>query len=160
MLLFLSSYAPLFWILAYRNRDCDIAWIILTSTGALGALGLAGVMYTYRNAEGVPITVRRAKPRDTEVLSYIAGYLVPFFGLDLSQPDDWVTLGAFLLVLGVVYVNSSLVLVNPLLSLARYRAWDIVDSHDHEYLLVTRHVPTPNEVLKPMKVGEYLRVRV
>jgi hypothetical protein len=160
VLLFLSSYAPLFWILAYRNRHDTAAWIVLVATGVLAALGLLAVMLSYRGAEGVAITIAHCKPRDAEVLSYVAGYLIPFFGLDLSKTDDRVTLIAFLVVLGVVYVNSSLLLVNPLLSLARYRAWDIEDSDGHEYLLVTREIPKPKDVVKPIKVGEYLRVKV
>lgn len=160
ILLFLSSYAPLFWILAYRNRHDTATWIVLAATGVLAALGLLAVMLSYRGAKGVPITIAHCKPRDAEVLSYVASYLIPFFAIDLSKIDDRVTLVAFLFVLGVVYVNSSLLLVNPLLSLARYRAWDIEDNSGHEYLLVTRKIPKPKDIVEPIKVGEYLRVMV
>ncbi|HEY6758306.1 MAG TPA: hypothetical protein VI318_02410 [Baekduia sp.] len=129
--------------------------LALVSSVALGVL-----MWTYRDAKGSALTVARIKPRDTEVLSYIAGYLIPFFNLDLSHRDDVVTLVGFLLVLCVIYVNSSLLLVNPLLSFVGFRVWEVVDVDDHEYLLVSRRAPAPRQVIEPMKVGDYLRVQV
>jgi hypothetical protein len=160
MALFLSSYAPLWAVLAYRNRDARLAWIILGATALLSVVVLLALMRTYRGATGPPLTVRHAKPRDTEVLSYIASYLIPFFSLDLSKPDDAITLVVFLAVLCVVYINSSMLLVNPILSFCGYRAWDVTDSDGHEYMLVTRRTPAPSQVLEPLKVGDYLRVEV
>jgi hypothetical protein len=160
ILLFISSYAPLFALLAYRSCDVRRAPLILSVLAVIGAVGLAAVMWSYRNAKDSPLTVKRAKPRDTEVLSYIAGYLIPFFNLDLSKQEDVVTLVVFLVVLCVIYINSSLLLVNPLLSFVGFRVWEVVDVDENEYLLVSRRAPRPSEVIEPMKVGDYLRVKV
>jgi hypothetical protein len=160
IVLFLSSYAPLWGVLAYRNRDAGAVWIVLGGIAVGSVLVLGALMWTYRKTAGAPLTIKRAKPRDAEVLSYIATYLIPFLDVDLSNRDEAITLVVFLVVLGVIYVNSSMLLVNPVLSVLGYRAWDIVDADEHEYMLVTRDPPKPTDVVTPVKVGEYLRVKV
>ena len=71
-------------------------------------------------------------------MAYIATYLIPFFGVDLGTTDDIVVLGGFLLVLMIVYVNSSMLFVNPVLSLVGYHWFEVDDPDGHVYALLTR----------------------
>jgi hypothetical protein len=159
--MFLSSYAPLFALLAYLNRHVRWAWIILAAIAVLSLVGLAVVMLSKRGERGPRLTVAYARPQDGDVLAYIASYLIPFFGLHLSKHDDVVVLCAFLVVLMLVYVNSNMLFVNPVLTLAGYHTFQIEDPDGHTYgLLARRRDIEPGSVLHPAQVTRYLRVEV
>lgn len=159
--MFLSSYSPLFALLAYTNRHVPGAWVALGAVAVVSVLGLAAVMLGKRGERGPRLIVAHAKPQDRDVLAYIATYLIPFLGIDLSKRDDVVVLCAFLLVLMLVYVNSSMLFVNPLLSLAGYNSFEVADRDGHIYALLSRRDDLePDTVLRPAQVTRYLRVEV
>lgn len=159
--MFLSSYSPLFALLAYTNRHVHCAWAILGAVALLSLLGLAVVMLSKRNERGPRLVIEHAKPQDGDVLAYIATYLIPFLGLDLSKRDDVVVLCAFLVVLMLVYVNSSMLFVNPVLSLAGYHSFEVEDPDGHTYALLAPRVDLePGSVLHPAQVTRYVRVEV
>src|ERR1700733_14389415 len=122
--MFFSSYSPLFALLAFTNRHVSGAWEILAGVSAASLVGLAAVMAANRNQRGPRLTVAHAKPQDGDVMAYIATYLIPFLSIDLGKADDIVVLGAFLAVLMIVYINSSMLFVNPILTLAGYHAFE------------------------------------
>lgn len=159
--MFLSSYSPLFAILAYTNRHVAGAWEALAGV-ALGSLvGLAGVMFAKRNERGARLTVAHAKPQDGDVMAYIASYLIPFLGLDLSTSNGIVVLAGFLVVLMTVYVTSSMLFVNPVLTVAGYHTFEIEDQDGHAYALLTRRSDIePGSVIRPAQITRYLRVEV
>jgi hypothetical protein len=157
--MFLSSYAPLFALLAYVNRHVRWAWIILGAVAVVSLLGLAVVMLSKRGERGPRLTVVHARPQDGDVLAYIASYLIPFFGLDLSKRDDVVVLCAFLVVLMLVYVNSNMLFVNPVLTLVGYHSFEIEDPDGHTYVLLAQRTDVElGSVLHPAQVTRYLRV--
>jgi hypothetical protein len=159
--MFLSSYAPLFALLAYTNRHVRWAWVILGAVAVLSLAGLAVVMLSKRDERGPRLLVAHARPQDGDVLAYIATYLIPFLGLDLSKRDDVVVLCAFLVVLMLVYVNSNMLFVNPVLSLAGYHSFEIEDPEGHAYVLLARRPDLdPGSVLRPAQVTRYLRLEV
>lgn len=159
--MFLSSYSPLFALLAYTNRHVHYAWAILAAVSLLSLLGLAVVMLSKRNERGPRLVIEHVRPQDGDVLAYIATYLIPFLGLDLSKRDDVVVLCAFLVVLMLVYVNSSMLFVNPVLSVAGYHSFEVEDPDGHTYALLARRADLePGSVLHPAQVTRYLRVEV
>jgi hypothetical protein len=106
--MFLSSYAPLFALLAYANRACATSWHVLAAVAVASVIGLAVVMVARRNDRGPRLIVAHSRPKDGDVLAYTATYLLPFLGLDLSRSNDIALLSGFLVVLGVVYINSNI----------------------------------------------------
>lgn len=159
--MFLSSYSPLFALLAFTNRHVAGAWQTLVAVSAVSLVGLAVVMVANRNEQGPRLTVAHAKPQDGDVLAYIATYLIPFLTVDLSKTNDIVVLGGFLLVLMIVYINSSMLFVNPILSLARYHSFEVEDPDGHVYALITRRSDLePDTDLRPAQISRYLRLEV
>jgi hypothetical protein len=160
LLLFLSSYAPLFAVLAYLNRSTPAAWLILVAIVVVSVTGLVLVFRSLSNS-GPRITVKRAAPKDGDVMAYVTGYLLPFLNVDLSDRDQVVVSLVFLAVLGTVYVNSSMLFVNPLLSLARFHTFEVTDVNDDVYSVITRRDDLARDtVLTPHQVSRYLRVEV
>src|SRR2546423_103348 len=136
--MFFSSYAPLFGLLAYKNRSCGVTEEILIGVAVLSVGGLIVVMLSKRSDTGTEIEVAHSTPKDGDVLAYIATYLVPFLSVNLTKTDDVVLFSGFLLVLMIVYINSNMLFVNPLLSIAGYHSFTITDPDGHEYSLIAR----------------------
>jgi hypothetical protein len=159
--LFVSSYAPLFALLAYKNRRCSSTWITLGAIAIGSLLALAVVMLSKLNEHGPSLTVKHSRPKDGDVLAYTATYLVPFLGVDLTKAEGIIVLTGFLLVLGIVYVNSDMLFVNPMLNLAGYHSFWVVDEDGHEYSLITRRTEVePKSTIRPAQVGKYVRLEV
>jgi hypothetical protein len=159
--MFLSSYSPLFGVLAFTARRQPLVWVSLVAVSAVALLGLLVVLLVLRGAPGPPLVVQHSKPQDSEVMAYIASYLIPFFGLDLSSTSGVATFGTFLLVLGAVYVNSSLLFINPVLSCARFRSFEVEDHDGHTYALLTRRRDVlPGTTIHPAQITRFIRVEV
>jgi hypothetical protein len=127
----------------------------------VSSVGLVLVLWAKSDEKGPRLAVAHARPQDGEVLAYIATYLIPFLGLDLSKRDDVVVLCGFLLVLMVVYINSSMLFVNPLLSIAGYHSFDVEDPDGHSYTLIARRRDLePGVALRPAQINRYVRLEV
>jgi hypothetical protein len=157
--MFLSSFSPLFVLMAYENRDALSAAIPLLAATGIGLLGLAVVMWQLRAQSGPQIKVRDSFPLEGEVLAYIAVYLVPFLNVDLAQRESAIAFVFFLFILCVVYVNSNMLFVNPVLSLRGYHSFEVIDKDGHKYALISRtRGLDPGTIIKPAHVDRYLRV--
>jgi len=159
--LFLSSYAPLFALLAWTNRGTTWVWLTLAIVAVLSVAALAVVFRIKATDVGPRLVVARSTPDEGEVMAYVSTYLLPFLGLDLSSATGIVVFLGFLLVVGVVYVNSNMLFVNPLLSVAGYHTFKVVDPDGAEYRLVTRRKDLAvGAALRPAQIGRYVRLEV
>lgn len=123
--LFLSSYVPLFFVGTVRFDDTRLRVV-------LGLLVVAGI---WSLVSLIHVSTRRVHPREatatgvrdlsSEVAAYVATYLLPLMTVPNPAPRDLIAYGLVLTVFGVVFVNSDLVGVNPLLSLCRYRVFQV-----------------------------------
>jgi uncharacterized membrane protein (DUF373 family) len=149
--LFLSSYSPLFLILALKNVDRE-AWetpgrsflaMLLDSFPPFALVLIAVVLvssaWLYIFLRSAPSRIQRSKWDTTSVakhktgdsLNYIITYIIPFLGFSIDNFWDIAAVGILLIVVGVIYVNSNLLYVNPMLSLFGYRIFE-VDAVRHE----------------------------
>ena len=97
--------------------------------------------------------------------AYAATYLLPFLTIFSGSWQDVASLIGFVAVLGVVYVRSRLIYVNPFLALLGFRLWRVIprtpgapDTHDaawprflltdsaqiHKGQVITAHRITPD----------------
>lgn len=123
--LLLSSYVPLFFVGAVRFDD---SWLRV----ALGILVVAGI---WSLISLIRVSTRRVHPREatatrvrdlgSEVAAYVATYLLPLMTVAKPGLRDLVAYALVLAVIGVVFVNSDLVGINPLLSLFGYRVFQV-----------------------------------
>lgn len=137
--LFVTSYFPLFALIIIRqvseNSDFlqfsrfDWASIkLVISKFSLSAIltivsliGLFGCWQTLGNIEkiaknGRPVKIKDVKNKNSEAIGYIATYIIPFLFQNFS---GWYECVSVLFLLGIIYriyINSSLLLINPILS--------------------------------------------
>ncbi len=145
--LFLSSYLPLFVLIAIKEGSkvgtgisllrIDIGSIIDSVRAYLIpiicllciAFGLVGTFFTFKNIEGRVengsiTTIEEVSGLNDEPLAYIATYVISFVPQDSKSWGDMLVLLFFLAIVCHLYVRSKLLLVNPVLSL-RYSIFSI-----------------------------------
>jgi len=154
-LLFLSSYAPLWLMLAIKcvpastAKGFDHWWplvcaafLVVVAVVSLGALRLHLRKVQRTSPHGATITAVHHK--DSEAMSYIVSFLLPFLGFSVTDWRMVVCLCAFVAVIGVIYIHSNMVYINPVLSFRGYHLYEVTyDSGKVAMLLCKRqHVPT------------------
>jgi hypothetical protein len=139
-LLFVSSYSPLFALTAIR-LDPGALRTILCWIAAGGAAGLSAVFAAAWRIEARRRDFVAVEDRGVDVAGYLATYLVPFLTVSKPTAHDVVAYTVFLGLVGVVYVRSTLISVNPLIYLFGFRLFAVRDAHGQPQLLISRKAP-------------------
>jgi hypothetical protein len=138
-ILFLSSYIPLWAIFAIITLRTMPK--VSIGFGVLAVLSLAGTVIFLRivqRFEGIEMPVGVIRRKDSDTMSYIASYIIPFAATAFDKVEQVVALGIFLVVLCAVYINSSMIHINPLLSLMGYNLYEIEDADGNPYFLTSK----------------------
>lgn len=122
--LFLSSYSPAFLILAVRSfhHSVILFWV---SLGLAVLSAGAFLLFIFAARQGGPFraAVDDVEPQDAELAAYVATYLLPFVVVFGPTVQDVIALSMFLFFVGLLWVNSGMVYLNPLLALIGYHVY-------------------------------------
>jgi hypothetical protein len=162
-LLFLSSYSPAWLILAIRSfeRSCILFWV---SVGLAVVSSGAFVLFVWaaRQHAAMRVTVTDIEPRDAELAAYVATYLLPFVVVFGAALQDAIALGVFLGIIGLLWVNSSALYLNPLLAVAGYHLYVVIltptgeayDPLPRSFLLAKRNDITPGCTIRVDRLAQ------
>jgi hypothetical protein len=158
IVLFLSSYAPLFLILVIRDSFAS-RWVSV-GFGVLAAGSLLGLFVYLRLALSLaplPITVSSVTARDGDAMAYFVTYLLPFLDVSFEDRGNAVALGILLLVLGVVYVNTNLVHTNPILNLCGFHIFELEADDGKKLAFISRraYIRT-GATVRAVALGDYV----
>jgi hypothetical protein len=144
-LLFLSAYSPVFLLLALRayDRVCPIVILSLALLFA-AALGIVAFLFVVRRTEPQRMRLLTVEQRDGDLAGFLVAYLLPFVGVLADDWRDVVAVAAFIGLIGLVYVNSRMIYVNPLLALFGY------------HLVLIRATTDPNDRSPDTVVPQFL----
>lgn len=122
--LFLSSYAPAFLILAVRSYHHSTILCVSALTIAIVS-ATAFLLFIWLARQGGPFRaeVEDVEPRDGDLAAYVATYLLPFVVVFGATAQDVIALALFLLFIGVLWINSRMLYLNPLLALVGYHVY-------------------------------------
>lgn len=142
--LFLSSFTPLFALLALRFRPWQL-WVPCAVLALSGAVLLAGLLRSRRRVVANPRSFVNVRDEGQQVAGYLAAYILPLLVVAQPTARDAAAYGGFLVVFALVFVRSDLLQVNPLLYLFGYRllAADEQSSGVTYYLLAAAGRGTP-----------------
>ncbi|MBR09745.1 MAG: hypothetical protein CMP48_18925 [Rickettsiales bacterium] len=145
--LFVSSYLPLFILLIsqqlYQNKEflnyggisleTLICWLSNFGLSCIlllvSVIGYVGYRYTFQNLKsnapnGDPATIIDIKNKNSEAIGYIGTYILPFLFQDLNNPVQSFSILFLLFIIYRIYINSSLMLINPVLSM-KYTLYEV-----------------------------------
>jgi hypothetical protein len=160
LILFLSSYLPLWliFVIQFYSKQNNIGVVISVILGAISILGLYVYLNLVRKLNKLQITVSLINRRDGEAMSYIVSYLLPFMALPSSNLGDFVSLGIFLIVLAVIYVNSDMLHINPVLNLMGWHIYEITKESGQICLLISRKKVKKGNCLDVAQIGDELYI--
>lgn len=147
LVLFLSSYMPLFLLIAIRqiiSNSNVVTWkgdymhlvlILLKNYGmaiiciSLALYGLWGTYVTFKHIgekmeNGNIVKITEISSMNDEPLAYVATYIIPIMFNDYSNIADNITILCIFYVVYKLYIHSKLILVNPMLSM-KYSIFNI-----------------------------------
>jgi hypothetical protein len=167
-LLFLSAYSPVFLILALRayGRACPL--VIMAVCLLLAAtVGVMAVLLVVSRTEPQQMRLVTVEQRDGDLAGFLVAYLLPFVGVLASDWRDVLAVALFIGFIGIVYVNSRMIYVNPLLAVFGYHLILIRATTDPkgrsaaslspQFLITKRHRLRPDETFTARSVtGEML----
>lgn len=139
LMLFLSSYIPLFGIIALRQFLSNIDYLNWAGFSVVGfmsfitrfgiaslcmtliIIGSFGTYFVFEliktNApNGNNSKVIEVSSMNDEALGYMATYVIPLLYQDYSDLMDFCTMFIIFVIIYKLYVNSKLLLVNPMIS--------------------------------------------
>jgi hypothetical protein len=157
-ILFLSSYSPLFLIFSFHLWHLH-KWtsgaLTLVAVGSVVAL-TTFISYA-QQLQPATITVESVKSRDGDVMSYIVTYLLPFLAVKLDDYMDALSFSLLLLVVAVLYINSNLIYVNPILNLMGYHIFEVDHAANKTSVVICkRHYLKASQRITAVSLGDYL----
>ncbi len=155
LLLFVSSYFPLaviFFVL-FLNKQ-PLTAITVLSVGTLGLIGLAIYLRVVNRFGPITVKVSDVKRRDAESMSYIVSYVIPFLAVPFNGFGQGIALGIFFVVLAILYVNSNMIHINPMLNLGRYHIYEVTLEDETVHALISKRRISRGEIVSTIKVGE------
>lgn len=137
-----SAFSPLLVALVLVIRPLPELWqnVVVALVVALPALLPLAIVLAARHLPNERVTMRSATPKDSDVLAFIGSYLVPIaVAIFTPDPARLIAMAVLLLVLVAVYVGAELYWLNPLLTIAGFRIYQVVDDDNGSTLvLLTR----------------------
>jgi len=140
LLLFISSYLPLWIIFVFLDGTRLDCWIVLP-IGAIvaGLVGLWFLGWYTRVISQTPLVVAEAYRIDTDNVAYILTYIFPFVGTALTTQQEAIGFGALFVVVALVYVGADMIYVNPVLTLLGWRVYRIQSKKGNEHIVMTQN---------------------
>jgi hypothetical protein len=156
-MLFVSSYFPLTLIFSIFLFDKQRLWAVIILLVGLSGL-LIMLLYFLLIAPRRAVLheeVAELHRRDGDVMSYIASYLIPFVTFPFSSWEQMAAIIVFMVVLMIVYVNSNMIYINPMLNLIGYHLYEVTLEHSElSHYLIIRDRIVRGERLRLVKIGE------
>jgi hypothetical protein len=154
-LLFLSSYFPLaliFFLLFFNQRPWLAASILFV--GTVGLLGMAVYLRYAQRIGAFKVNLAGIQRRDGDAMSYIVSYVIPFMSVPFSGWEQGVALSIFFVVLGILYVNSNMIHINPMLNLGGYHLYEVTLEDGGVHSLISHRRVARGQPLAVIKIGE------
>jgi hypothetical protein len=137
----LTAIAPLSISLAYiyaaKQHNYLFAAMALVVCVLLASLSLWIVNQAREKLERLPITIKKAKSADKEVIGFFAAYALPLVFKGEASPDLGTWLMAAVMLLFVLFSTHTMQ-VNPVLGIIGFHFYEVETSEGITYLLITR----------------------
>ena len=159
LLLALTAIAPLSISMAYiyavKDRNLWYAFIATCLCVLLGAIALQVIGMSQRKLERLPVTIKKAKSADKEVIGFFIAYALPLVFRGQSSPDLGAWLVAACMLFFVLWSTHSLQ-VNPVLGLFGYHFYEVETADGITYLLISkRRIGNALTIKNVVQLSEY-----
>ncbi len=123
--LFLSAYLPVFFILVIKNWFNLPILILFVAVSFYSLIWWLLIIRVTKQTTKEEYRVIAATNKMKESLTYLLPYIIGFLPVNVNIWQDWVALITLLVIVFMVYVNSDLLYVNPLLLFVSYNIYEV-----------------------------------
>lgn len=153
---FALAYVPLIVFMCIRFASLDyFVFLSMALCSAFIVLILCIVNYVIEEFESSNHQIEHfsvAESKNSEFLTFIVVYLVPFFGF---EPDIrfFIALIVFFVFLGLIYIKTPLFCINPLLNIIwKYNIYEININDNKAFLLTKQDLSLGNNTLDVKRI--------
>ena len=136
--LFLVSYFPLFLIMTILHYDhFIIPYVAIICSG----IGFVGMFITFGILNKISGQYKKAvdiKPSAKINFQYFLAYIIPFIAMDIDSTRQLVAYLVLFIFIGILYIRTELLYVNPTLTLLGYNIFKI-KTEDETIMLITKN---------------------
>jgi len=157
VLMFLSSYAILFVLLAIRFQTLPLR-LACICLAVIGVAALFLLLSLDRRTSRAAHVVRTVERSGDGAAAYLAGYLLPFVSIAAPTASDVAAYVIFLVVAAVVTIKTAVIQVNPLLFVLGYSIFRVTDAEDSTFYVLSRRRVLPGEEILTTSLGDDVRV--
>lgn len=165
VVLFLSSYSPLYLIVALRAHDAEyvvfqyempaseifgvqlsllsVVAIVLT---VVSVAFLWAMLWTRRTRQGQQDSIEQYWNRSDMFTEYLLVYVFPFVVFDFADLFDVAAFGVLFLTVAAIVIRSNRLYINPVLVFFRYRVYEVETPHDRHLLLTKQALDGEGDV--------------
>jgi hypothetical protein len=137
--LFLSSFAPLLVVFGLLHSFGQGAASYTCYAAAAVSVGALFVSFrSWRRLATTEARVARARPRDSDIIAYVATYIVPFAALGVETWQQRGALLGFFVLVAVLYIRANLFYVNPLLAIFGFKLYEVETDTGRVMLVISR----------------------
>lgn len=159
LILFICSYLPLFIILLINywsdNLTTNIILFFVLTISFFSWCILIYLLNDINNANGELYEVVEIYNESEISLNYLFTYIIPFLSMQYDSWKNLLSIGIVLFITLIIYVNSNLLYMNPMLNLSGYYILKAVlkrNDKTYNYILITK---TKN---KNIQVGQHINI--
>lgn len=87
-------------------------------------------------------------------MSYVVSYIIPFLSTPFNGWQQGIALTMFFGMLGILYINSAMIHINPMLNLVGYHLYEAVLDDGITYSLIARKRVGRGQILSVVKIGD------
>ncbi len=139
ILLFLTSYFPLFAIIMIRHYQQIEVFYVLIPVILISLVVLFRIFSSLNKVAGMQISSKsKIENGGSYVLQYFLTYVIPFVTIEVLDWQNLATYGIIFFVIGVIYVKSDLIYLNPTLLLLGYNIYKVT-TIDGEIVVITNN---------------------
>ena len=144
ILMFLTSYFPLFVIIMIKHYEQIEVFYVLIPIIVISSIGLLHVFSTLNKIGGSytignnVVAKGRIENTSKATLEYFLTYVVPLLAFNLSGWQEFSIFGIVFFIIGVLYVKSDLIYMNPTLILLRFNIYKLV-LDEREVVIISKN---------------------
>lgn len=160
LILMLTSLAPIlgaFAVNSFAHDEFETGWWY-TGIGVLLVLICWLVILACKQIlPEEPLTTKKVKTSDKEVLAFLLVYLMPLFTKDLIFTGNWLTPVYIMVIIAFCVYHSNTFTFNPLLSMAGYHFYEVENENGMTYLLISQKtIHRHDNVLQVKRIADYI----
>ena len=104
------------------------------------------------------IKIKRHSNLTKEFLLYLVTYTIPFVLHDTFDHFDFIAIMIFMSAVGLIYLKSDMIFINPLFVLMNYKLHSVYDINKIKYYILTKNDIFNDEYIKTVRIDRYFYI--